>query len=281
MKRYVAAVLLVLYLVVWGLQKEKADWADYYLAPAPPAPVLKVASGYARQLTAFSLFVKVAIFAGGPLRGVDKMSYADSLAQNFDVMTDLYPEFIDPYHYSQSYLASISPEYAQKTNVILDRAVAAHPVTFYLPFFQAFNYFYYMDEPVKAGELLFSVSKKPKAPPWFGHMAGTLMARGGNLVAGRNMVQAMITTEQDEAIKKRYRRSIDNFNKALSVQSALDLYRSEHGKDAASLQELVPHYLEALPRLHDGYVLVWKAPLLRLEQPKLPVHKSSPQNKLK
>lgn len=273
MKKYVASVLLVLYLVVWGMQKSKGEWADYYLSPAAPAPVLKVASGYAHQMAAFSLFVKVAIFTGGPLQGIDKLSYADSMAQNFDVMTDLYPDFIDSYHYCQSYLASISPEYAQRANVIHDRAVLAHPDIMYIPFFQAFNYFYYMDDPEKAAQLLFRLSKNPKAPPWFGHFAGTLMARGGNLVAGRTMLQAMINTEKDDFTKKRYRRSLENVKRALEVQAALDRYREEHGKDAESLQELIPHRLDALPRLDDNFKLVWNPPLLRLEQTNFPKRK--------
>jgi len=269
MKRYVATVLMLLYVAVWGMQKGKADWADYYLPPAPPAPLLKVANGYARQLAGFSLFVKVAIFTGGPLRGVDKMSYADSLAQNFDVMTDLYPEYIDSYHYSQSYLATISPEYARQTNILHDRAIAEHPDILYFPFFKAFNYYFYLDDPVKAAELFSAMSKHPDAPPWFGHFAGKLMARGGNLLAGRTMLQAMINSEKNDYVKNRYRRSLENVNKALKVQAALDQFRNEHGKDAESPQELIPDYLDTIPRLDDNAVYVWKPPLLRLEQPKL------------
>ncbi len=274
MKKYVATILLFFYVAVWSQHKSKGEWSDYYLSPAAPASVLKIASGYAQQMVAFSLFVKVAIFSGGPLHGVDKLSYAESMAQNFDVMTSLYPDFIDSYHYCQSYLASISPEYAQQANDIHNRAVAAHPDILYFPFFQAFNYFYYMDEPVKAGELLFSLSKNPKAPPWFGHFAGTLMARGGNLFAGRTMLQAMLNTEQNEYVKKRYRRNIENLNKALKVQAALDSYRNKHNNDLESLQELIPHYLDELPKLDDNFKLVWKPPILSLEQPNLPVQKN-------
>ena len=266
MKRLLGAILLVLYLMVWGMQADKASWADYYLSPATPAPVLKVASGYARQLTAFALFVKVSIFAGGPLRGVDQLNYADTLAQNFDVMTDLYPEFIDPYHYCQSLLAPISSEYAGRANGILDRAVKSHPLLVYFPFFQAFNTFYYMQQPVKAAEMFFTLSTRPDAPPWFGHLAGMLMARGGNLVAGRSMLEAMLATEQDEFMKDRYRRSIGNFDQAIRVQAALDHYRQEHDTDATTLQELVPDYLDVLPILDDGFVLVWEPPLLRLDR---------------
>lgn len=267
MKRLLVFVLLACYLVVWAVQQDKAGWADYYLSPAPPAPVLKVASGYARQMAGFALFVKVAIFAGGPLRGVDKMSYADSLAQNFDVMTELYPDFVDAHYYCQSLLAPIAPAYARRANSILDRAVAAHPNVLYFPFFQAFNYYYYLQEPVKAGELFFDLVKHPDAPPWFGHLGGMLMGRGGNLLAGRAMLQAMFASEQDQYMKDRYRRSLDSFDQAIKVQEALDRYRRDHGADAASLDELVPGYLNALPKLEGGFALVWEPPVLRLERP--------------
>lgn len=267
MKRLVAAILLVLYLAVWGLQKNKEQTADYYLSPPMPAAVLKVASGYARQLSAFSLFVKVAIFTGGPLRGVDKLTYADSLASNFDVMTDLYPEFIDPYHYCESFLAPISSDYAEQANKILERGIAAYPDKLYLEFFKAFNCFYYMNRPAEAAELFYTMAQRSDAPAWFGHLAGTLMAKGGNLIAGRAMLQAMYEKEQDKYTKDRYRRAIFNFNKALRVQAALDLFKKEHGKDATSLRELVPQYLECLPGLTDGFTYLWMPPVLSLVRP--------------
>ncbi len=267
MKRLVAAILLVLYFSVWGMLKNKAQTADYYLSPPMPAAVLKVASGYAQELTAFSLFVKVAIFTGGPLRGVDKLSYADSMASNFDVMTDLYPEFIDPYHYCESFLAPISPGHAGQANKILDRGIAAHPDILYLEFFKAFNYFYYMNQTAEAAELFYSMAQRPDAPSWFGHLAGTLMAKGGNLIAGRAMLQAMYEKEQDKFTKDRYRRAILNFSKALRVQATLSLFKKEHGKDAASLQDLVPQYLQSLPSLTDGFTYLWMPPVLSLVRP--------------
>ncbi len=267
MKRIVAAILLVLYLGVWGLQKNKAQMADYYLSHPLPAAVLKVASGYAQQLTAFSLFVKVAIFAGGPLRGVDKMSYADSMASNFDVMTELHPEFIDSYNYCESFLAPISPEHAGEANKILDRGIAAHPDLLYLQFFKAFNLFYYMNQPAEAADLFYAMARRPDAPSWFGHLAGYLMAKGGNLIAGRAMLVAMYQKEQDKFTKDRYRRAIMNFNKALRVQAALDLYKKELGKDADSLQDLVPRYLESLPTLTDDFTYLWMPPVLSLVRP--------------
>ena len=267
MKRVVVVVLLLLYLLVWNAQGNKGKWADYYLSPAMPAPILQIASGFAHQMAGFGLFVKVAIFSGGPLRGVDKMSYAPALAQNFDVMAELYPDFIDIYYYGQSFLAPISPQYAKRANALMDHGIVEYPDYLYFPFFKAFNYLYYLDQPTKAAEIFFDLSKRPDAPSWFGHLAGTLMGRGGNLIAGRAMLQAMHKAEQDDFMKKRYQTSIENFDRAIEVQKALDRYRQEHGVDAATLDDLVPEYLEALPQFDAGFALAWEPPLLRLDRP--------------
>lgn len=266
MKKLFVAVLVVLYLVVWSQQAGKTRWSDYYLSPAPPAPVLKVASGYARQTASFLLFVKVAVFAGGPLRGVDKSSYADSLAQNFEVMTELYPAFIDSYHYCQSFLAPLAAQHTVRANNVLDRGIAELPDVVYLPFFKAFNYYYYLHDYPKSAELFFALSKRPGAPEWFAHLAGTLMARGGNLTAGRAMLQAMVKTEQDEMLKKRYVKSIGHLDMAIRVQEALNSYKQKYGKEAESLQLLVPEFIAAIPNFPDEVKLVWEPPVLRLEQ---------------
>lgn len=252
--------------MVWGHQTGKTRWSDYYLSPAPPAAILKIASGYARQTTSFLLFVKVAVFAGGPLRNIEKSTYADNLAQNFDVMTELYPNFIDPYHYCQSFLAPISPESARKTNDVLDRGVAELPHIIYLPFFKAFNYYFYLHDYQKSAELFYDLSKKPDAPPWFAHLAGTLMARGGNLTAGRTMLQAMLETEQDDHLKKRYRKSIAHFDKAIRVQNALNDYKLKYGKEATTVNQLVPEFLEFIPSFNNDFKLIWEPPILRLER---------------
>ncbi len=266
MKKLITIIILILYAAVWMAQKGKASSLnDCYLSPALPAPVLKVVSGYAKQMAAFSLFVKVAVFEGKPMKKEEQSCYADSMAQNFDVMTDLYPEFIDSYHYCQSFLAPISPVYAQRTNEILERGILTHPGVYYLQFFQAFNYFYYMHQPEKSAEKFFEISKHPGAPPWFGHLAGILMGRGGNLVAGKTMLEAMLSKEQNKTMIKRYHRGIRNFDKAMQVQAALDRYKEVHGKDAVTLQELIPRYLYSLPKLEDKFKLVWSPPILHLE----------------
>ena len=268
MKRLLILICLLVYGGLWWQFKNEIHWTDRYLSPAMPAPALKVASGYGQHMAGFSLFVKTAIFTGGNnLTGLDEPTYAGNLAQNYDVAAQLYPKFIDTYFFAQSFLPHISKEYAAATNNILERGVAARPDYLFFPFFQAFNYLKYLDDPIKAADIFEKLSQMPDAPNWFASLSSKLRARGGQLAAGRDMLVVLYENEEYEGVKARYAKEIENFDKALMVQRALDLYRQEHGEEAPSLKDLIPDYLAALPDLHLGYVLQWEAPTLKLIYP--------------
>lgn len=267
MRRIAVVVLILCYLLVWNAQGSKEKWLDSYLSPALPAPLIKIVSGFAQKMMGFGIFVKVSIFSGGTLQNVEESSYADNLEQNLDVMTQLYPEFIDAYYYSQSFLSPISSDFAGRANIILSRGIEQHPDYLYFQFFKAFNHYYYMDQPVAAAEIFYELSQHSDAPPWFGHLAGALMATGGELRAGLIMHETMLAVEQDDSMKRRYRSSIFNFKEALRVQSAADKYRQENGSDIQLLEELVPRYLGSFPQFSHGYVLLWEPPVLRLVRP--------------
>lgn len=268
MKRMLILICLLLYGGLWWHFKNEILWSDRYLSPSLPVPVLKVASGYGQHMTGFSLFVKTAIFTGGNrLAGMDELTYAGNLAQNYDAAAQLYPKFIDTYFFAQSFLPHISKDFASATNQILERGVAAHPDYLFFPFFQAFNYFRYLDEPLKAADIFEELSKMPDAPAWFASLSSKLRARGGQLSAGRDMLVVLYESEAHEGAKERYAKEIENFDKALLVQQALDMYRQEHGEEATLLEDLIPKYLPELPDLNLGYVLHWKPPTLKLFHP--------------
>ncbi len=273
LKRAAVLLLVFLYLVVWNAQGKKAEWADYYLSPSMPAPLLRIATGYASHMASFGLFVKVAIFSGTSRGQQDKIRFAEPMAQNFEVMTELYPKFGDAYIYCQSFLAPLSPEYALRANDILDRAITNLPDRLYFPFFQGFNYYFYLDQPQKAAAVYFELAKKPGAPTWYGRLAGKLMAQEGNLQVGRSMIQTMLNVEQDEIMREQYRSSLRDFDKALEVQSLLAKFKEENGREAMSLDALVPAYLEALPTFENDFFLRYEPPVLYLKRPENPRRK--------
>ncbi len=267
MKKAAILLCLVLYSGLWVYNKDKIVWSDYYLSPAMPASVTKIYSGFGKKVAGFSLFIKTSIFTGGSLTEVAEENYADSLVQNFDVMTQLYPEFIDPYHYCQAFVPHISTDHARKTNNILERAVSEYPNSLLYPFFRGFNFFKYLNEPLEAARVFMDASELPDAPPLFKSLGGKLMGQGGHLTAGRDMLRIMYKSEENEIVRERYEKELNNFDEAILVQELLDKYKNQNGKNAESLRLLIPDYLSNLPKLEFGYYLDWQPPVLRLLPP--------------
>jgi len=266
LSRFLLIVLIFCYVVIFQIHDERAGMKPPQISPALPASVQKVVLGYLSEIGSEFLFVKTAVFLGNTDIGSPE-KYVDNLAQNFDVMTDLYPQFIDPYYFSESSLAYVGPEYAARANEILLKGVNAYPANMVLLFFRGFNYFYYMDKPKRAAEIFTELGKRPDAPSWLGHLAGVLAARGGDLYGGLMTLRAMLSTEKDELMQERYRRDIVVFENAIKVYEAVEAYKSKFAKYPEMLQDLVPDFLEKLPTFEDGYSLRWDSPTLRLIRP--------------
>lgn len=240
--------------------------------PAPlPAPVQRVALGFLRHLGAEMLYVKAAVFLGAPSSMLPKeKEYADNLSSNFEVLTDLYPEFKDAYFLTQSSLAHISPEYAGRVITILDRGIAVYPDDLILPFFKGFNHYYYRDEASHAAEIFAELGKRPDAPSWLGHLAAILAARDGALQAGLLSLQVMHATEKDERTKARYARDIETFKKVLGIQAAATAFEKKYGRPPQRIEDMIPEYFPKLPDIDSEFELEWIPPRLRLLRPLKP-----------
>lgn len=268
LKLLALAAVIVGYLSLFVLTERHFQTARLYFSAPLPAPVQQVALGFLRHFGAEMLYVRAAVFLGAPLDLLpDERDYAENLARNFEVLTELYPEFKDTYFLAQSSLAHISPEYAGRTIAILDHGIAAYPDDLVFPFFKGFDHYYYRDEASHAAEIYAELGRRPGAPTWLGHLAAILSARDGALRAGLLSLQVMHATEEDEQAKARYARSIETFEKAISVQDAARAYQEKYGRAPQQLEELVPEFLAGLPEIGDEFELLWIPPRLRLIRP--------------
>lgn len=269
--RRAAHLLLVPLFAVYGLfflaQENLFREREVPLQPVPNASFLRATAGYLHQLTAEVLFVQSAVFLGGLKPGIDHLSYAPVLAHNYRQIATLYPHFNDPYYFAQSYLSSVAPEFAEATNDILATGRKAYPENLIYPFFQGFNLFRYLDEPLKAADVFREASQLPDAPPMFAHLAVILSAQGGQLQAGILTLHAMLKSTDDEVIKKRYQEEIEMFKQAVRVQRAADAFYAAHHRYPGTLDELVPAFLPSLPSFGTAFELTWKPPVVGLKRP--------------
>lgn len=270
MENLFLAPLLVVYGLLFLTQDHLFKEKNASLRLIPSAAVLRVTTGYLQQLTAEILFVQSAVFLGGLKPGTDPQSYVATLAHNYRQITTLYPQFNDPYYYAQSYLANVAPEVTRATNEILSTGRKAYPENLIYPFFQGFNCFRYLDQPLEAADIFREASRLPDAPQMFSHLAVILAAQGGQLQAGILTLHAMLKSTDDVAVKKRYQEEIDMFKLALKVQKAVDAFYVVRQQYPASLNELVPDFLSALPSFGTAFELTWHAPVVGLKRPRTP-----------
>jgi len=181
-------------------------------------------------------------------------------------MSQLHPKLLDIYYRGESVLAHRGKTHAETANRILEQGRRALPDQITLPFFEGFNYFHYLDEPIKAANILRIASEMPDAPTWIGHLASMLMASGGNIRTGLVWLKGMAATAQNEDAKARYEKEVMAFEKAMQVQLALHRYQQRTGSFPNSLDALLPADLPALPTWQAGFRLEYQAPQLFLRR---------------
>lgn len=261
------AGVILLYGWLFTLQERRAEERNVSLDMALPASFYKIAAGYIKQLSSEMLFIRASVFLGGVRPGIPPASYAEPLGYNFEVMTQLYPRFIDPYYFCQAFLPQISLEAATRASTIFTTGIVAYPDDFILRFFHGANFFLAMNEPLKSAEVFAEAAKLPKAPPLFAHLAALLSARGGDITAGLITLKTMLAAEKDEVVRTRYEEEIAVFEQALEVQKALTVYIGKYGTGPKALEQLVPEFIASIPDIKDFFVLVYDPPNLHLQRP--------------
>jgi len=260
------STLIIVYFLIFLSLNQSFPNNKVNLERALPTKFQQVTSGYLKQLVSEIIFIKTSVFLGGVKQSTLETTYSGTLANNFEVMTSLYPEFIDPYFFCQSFLTSLSRESAKRANAVLKTGIETFPDNLILRFFYAFNFYRDLNDPLKSAEAFKEASTLPNAPPMFAHLATIFSAKGGNLQAGLRMLKTMAAMEDNEKMLVKYQQEIDIFKKALVVENAISLYTKKLFSAPEKLEDLVPEFLDQLPEIKNNFILKYKPPVLRLER---------------
>ena len=258
---------LVAYGVAYSWLDANMQQRPETLRAAPPLKLLQAVTGLFRQLNSEMMFVQTSIFLGGLKPQADESQYEVKLAHNLRTMNSLYPEFKDPYYYTNAFLAPISKYGAQQADLIFKTGIEAKPNNFILRFFHGANIYYNLQQPTKAAKAFEKAAELENAPPVFSHLAAVFLAQDGNLRAGLIILQTMLSTEKDEYVRERYLEEIACFEKAITIQKAVNTFMQEHGTPPQDLDQLVPKYLKELPKIEKRFVLVYEPPTVSLKRP--------------
>ena len=252
-------------LFFWG--QERAFEQDYMvLNPAPPVQLLRVVSGYGRQLVSEAIFVQAAVYVGGKADDLNSDADAPILAHNYMTAAQLYPQFKDTYYHAQSFLAGLDEVNTRTVNDMLALGWKTDRSNFLYPLFQGFNYFSYLDEPGEAAKVFYDASVAPNAPPFFSRMAVLLQAEGGELEASLASLEVLAKAERDELRRGKYEEEMAMFRQALEVQRAANDFTAVNQHPPETLAELVPDYIAELPDFGKAFEMTWNPPNVGLRR---------------
>lgn len=164
-----------------------------------------------------------------------------------DITTTLDPYFEDPYEFGGVVLANEVGE-VEKSSYLLEKGMAnvseTHPRYWYLPFFLAYNYWYYKKDYKTGAKYLEIASRFPQAPSYLPMLTARMYADTSQadmaLPFLHEMIKTAKTPERRAELIQRKKEVMVNRDLDILDQAVL-IYREHFNDYPASLDDLVKH----------------------------------------
>jgi len=194
---------------------------------------------------------------GGANTG-DPSEHGRILSRLLDVVTTLDPWVDHPYRFGALWLTD-TPERILEANALLARGISYHPRDWRNRFYLAFNHFFYLEDEDKAAEILEGAIGLPNAPRYLGRLTARLRSQSGGLEASAVFLEELVRSAPDGYAKAEYEKALDEIEterRARFLDGAREEFRRRHGRDIASVEDLVrgpDAVLAALPPEPNGW----------------------------
>jgi len=125
---------------------------------------------------------------------------------------------------------------------LLEQGILYRPDVWKIGFILGFNYFYYVQDFKRAAEVLSGVAKIPGSPPQSAPLAMRLAAESKSPEIGLYLIDSLLPSVEDEAIKKEYLLRKDLLlleQELLWLKKTAALYLERMGKKPQTMEDLV------------------------------------------
>jgi len=207
-------------------------------ATAPPFPpeVMNVLAGEYKGLLSDYLLLEAAAFIGANTKPTQ---------EDWEAVALLFKQTmaLDP-HFKQSYrlFQAVLPWEAEKYDLtieLLEKSKNNRPWDWVPGFFIGFDYFYFLEDNVKASEYLMEASKVPEAPMALATLAARLALKGGQTLTAIAFLRAMYEKEDDEGVKETLRVRIEALIGVWTLEQGISQFTSRFGHPPETLEELL------------------------------------------
>jgi len=207
-----------------------------------PSALIKIAALEFRGLASDVYFLNSMVFIGTIQQRKDKPQVKEWEWQwwikTLDMATDLDPYFFDPYYYANAFLPWEAGK-AEEANRLLEKGIRYRDWDWMLPFFAGFNNFFFLQNDVKAAELLMEASRRPGGDPMLASIAARLAYKGNRTETAIYFLEQTAKNTEDINVKKRFETRIQALQSILFLDNAVAAFKKKYRKSPAVIEELV------------------------------------------
>jgi hypothetical protein len=187
--------------------------------------------------------------------------HGEVIADLIDVVTTVDPWVGHPYRFAAVWLTR-DREMIERGNRLLERGISYHPLDWRNRYHLGFNYFYYLDEQLRAADVLEGAVGLEGAPNYLAPLVARLRSKRGGLRVASAFLMQMVEATEDEFKKVEYLKALDEIQteeRARFLDDARTKYWRRNGRDIEQVTDLIagPNpVLQRLPRAQlylDGF----------------------------
>lgn len=283
-RRAAIAVLILLAAGSVALQAERdrrytqASTGARLLYLQSPAVAGRLALEY-DALAADIYWIRAVVHYGGDRLSDRREGRFEQLGPLLDLTTSLDPLFRLAYQFGAIFLSEPPPGGPGRFDLaerLLLKGMAASPERWQYPYDLGFLYFWRRQDPQTAAHWLQRASALPSAPEWLGPLAASMLARGGDRQASRELLTRILQDAEQEWLRitaTRWMRQLDALDQIDQLDAMLAKYRAQHGPPASWVDLIRAGWIPGIPTDPEGHPYVLHAVWTRTSlSPDSPLH---------
>lgn len=233
---------IMLYFFIWtqlnAQRKEylSINYVDYTISSEILAPLSLEFKGIVSDF----LFLKMHTFLGSELKKnvIMGKAHAQYTYDAVNAITDLDPWFWDAYLVAFLDLSWEYQEY-EKSNKLLFKARKYRTNDFRVPYYIAFNYFYFMKDNVNGAKYLMEASKLPGSPEYFPGLAAKLSMYASDYSSAILFLKDMIENTNNKKINEQLLLKLKTFIILDNLNIKVEEYKNKFNQAPQKLTDLI------------------------------------------
>lgn len=238
-------------------------------------------------LAADIYWMRAVIHYGGDRTSSRAEGRFELLAPLLDLATSLDPLFRIAYRFGAIFLSEPPPGGPGRVDLaeqLLLKGMTANPQQWQYAHDLGFLYFWRKQDPRTAAEWFQRASTLPGAPEWLDPLAASMLARGGDRQASRQLLTRILEDADQEWLRntaERWLRQLDTLDQIDQLEAMVARYRAQGGPPASWADFVRVGWMPGVPVDPAGhpYVLkpLWGEVTLSPESPLNPLPEENPR----